>query len=588
MICWFVVMFLSGDCGASKCELQQLTRARMLSAAKADGVVGNKEDDESIARALQYHGEDRTNLDIAENRIPFSVHEVVPLTISSANSCDVFESLREECIAVLKQSKETFWVGSDWKYSFDDSKFATDGKDEIRKQSLCQLEDFALMIFRYHTQSLADSGVTIDPSTSGAEWWIQVKNVHDDSSTEDVQKETQDSPYAESDGDHTICLHYDKDEDAAEKWAVGLFPALSTVTYLSEATMSASSETGACPQPTVIFNTTANDIVGSPISDVYLSFPRIGKHVAFDGNMLHGAPANRSLCTWYSPQGHSVKKSSTLSDKLQAEKENKTTLRVTFLVNIWLNHHPLGVKILDEGVANGLRSCPDNSLPTAVTSTLASNMAGLQVSFTPPVPPTPATGSCTSTNALKENVVGGEHDVELCVPLTTLVSLQAHGEVSTHSVVIKSDDVFCEEREEDRDEGLTEGDVLLRGGYEQLCLPFISSKGDDPLMSDKENDLHVDENDKVNDDDNGEGDEYDDDDDENEEEAGLIVRMILPPCPSNIPPHAASGDIAVDSFHFVYCDELCSPALEYDYDDYDEDDDDDEEDDDDDEDDDEQ
>jgi len=555
------------DCGAAGCQLQQQTHARITSGA---------EDEEAVARALRYRGEERTALDIAEDRMPFSVHEVVPMAVSASPS-NVFEKLRAECISVLKRSKDTFWVGGDWQYSQHDDDSKTDNEHSAageRKQSLCQLEDFALMIFHYHTQTLASKGVEVDPSCSGAEWWIQVKNAYEGPTSEDAMpgKTNQDSTgrmkEKESDGDQTICLHYDKDEDAAEKWGVGLFPPLSTVTYLSEASApSASHPTTVRPQPTLIFNATANDVVGAPINDVYLSFPRIGKHVAFDGNLLHGAPANPSLCTWRSPQpSASVQEGTPFKDSSSGKQGSESTLRVTFLVNIWLNHHPLGVHILDEDLARS--SGGESGRRQVDASALIDPMTGLQVSFSPP--PVPTT---TSSATASFSMCGGDkekeestHDTDLRLPLTTLMSLQTHGNESVHTMVINSDDVFGHEREDERDDGVDDRDVLLCAGHEQLCLPFISSKQSDLVNENvQSNGRCVDKK--------GQEDKDEEEEEEEEEEADLIVRMILPPCPHDIPPNNLShSNIPTDSFHFVYGDELCAPTLEYEYDDdYDED-----------------
>jgi hypothetical protein len=69
------------------------------------------------------------------------------------------------------------------------------------------------------------------------EWWIQSK-------------------YLEQDGTPApIDLHYDKDENMAEAYGIGLFPQLSTVTYL----------TGSPNAPTVIFRNTITEPIGSNI-----------------------------------------------------------------------------------------------------------------------------------------------------------------------------------------------------------------------------------------------------------------------------------------------------------------------------------
>jgi hypothetical protein len=83
---------------------------------------------------------------------------------------------------------------------------------------------------------------------------------------------TSDSTQLKSDA--AIDLHFDKDERIAEAFGIGVFPQISTVTYLN---------TAPSFQPTVILNTTASAPVGSPISNMYVSFPVPGKHVSFDG-----------------------------------------------------------------------------------------------------------------------------------------------------------------------------------------------------------------------------------------------------------------------------------------------------------------
>ena len=69
-------------------------------------------------------------------------------------------------------------------------------------------------------------------------------------------------------------MHYDKDERVAEIFGVGVFPQISTVTYLNGSPTF---------QPTVVFNNTASNPVGAPISESYVSYPMPGKHIAFDG-----------------------------------------------------------------------------------------------------------------------------------------------------------------------------------------------------------------------------------------------------------------------------------------------------------------
>ena len=521
----------AGDCGASSCQLQRQTLQRLISSSPKVNNDNGVKNDESIAKLFHYLGEERTYLDVQEDRVPFSVHELFSLAISS-NPSDVYDALRRECIYLVKQSKETFWVGSDWKYSFDDEHTDTDkkraGKDSgERRQSLCQLEDLALMIFHYHTKLLSNNSGksgSIDMSRSGAEWWIQVKQNKKTDVGDGNLKDDGDNINKNINNDETVCLHYDKDEVVADVWGAGLFPPLSTITYLTNS-----------PQPTLIFNTTANDMVGSPINDAYLSFPRVGKHVSFEGDMLHGAPSHDALCNWSTQLKHN------LLTKNNAEDNEDTSLRVTFLVNIWLNHHPQGVDMLNEEIARSLKYKAHEGVRRL--DAVEKSMEALHVSFMPPPPPNDDTGLDKQDTTKRTIPTAKDYDVN--VPLTTLVSLQSHGTISSHNVILSSDEVYAEEMLHERDENVCEDEVLLQGGYEQLCLPFISSK-----YNDAEND--------------GEENNYD--------EPGLSVRMILPPFPGkSIPVNTHVPEIPIDNFHFTYSDEMCAPAMEYDY--YDDDDD---------------
>lgn len=134
--------------------------------------------------------------------------------------------------------------------------------------------------------------------------------------------------------DDGVDLHYDKDECIAEDFNLGLFPTISTVTYLSE---------GSAQSPTLILDAAITDHVGKPIQTAYVSLPRVGKHVAFDGRLLHGAPKELSdFCK--------VNTKSCRSDEVQANSS-----RVTFLVNIWIGHYPSLVQPLPQSVCDAMK-----------------------------------------------------------------------------------------------------------------------------------------------------------------------------------------------------------------------------------------
>ena len=111
-----------------------------------------------------------------------------------------------------------------------------------------------------------------------------------------------------------IGWHWDKDY-ALEGSGVNVHPQLGTVTYFCD--------NGA---PTVVVNRPTNvqcdfgcgDIgVCGAVTECVVSWPEWGKQITFDGKFLHGAPAELA--------------------RGSARKEK----RVTFLVNVWLNHKPV-------------------------------------------------------------------------------------------------------------------------------------------------------------------------------------------------------------------------------------------------------
>ena len=56
------------------------------------------------------------------------------------------------------------------------------------------------------------------------------------------------------------------------------------------------------------------------VGDAHIVPPRVGRHVRFDGRLLHGAPL----------------------ELLEARADESPYVRVTFLVNIWIGHKPGG------------------------------------------------------------------------------------------------------------------------------------------------------------------------------------------------------------------------------------------------------
>jgi hypothetical protein len=188
------------------------------------------------------------------------------------------------------------------------------------------LERLAKHVFDAHVGDAVERFVAnessvppFDASRSGAEWWTQVVDIDDE-----------------------IGVHWDKDY-GLEPSGLNVHPQIGTVTYFSS--FGAPTLMARKPTPTFFSESVAGAFedletkykdrehmcffarrAGLPAfasANAFLSFPAFGKHVAFDGRWLHGALPELSR---------------------KAEEKNPTssttTKRVTFLVNVWLNHVP--------------------------------------------------------------------------------------------------------------------------------------------------------------------------------------------------------------------------------------------------------
>mmetsp|Transcript_4626 Transcript_4626/g.8143 ORF Transcript_4626/g.8143 Transcript_4626/m.8143 type:complete len:366 (-) Transcript_4626:8332-9429(-) len=214
-----------------------------------------------------------------------------------------WQELMEDCKTVFtaRQAEE------DETYSAGQTFFIA--ADQTPKTAL---EALALDVFNFHAQ-----GLTYDKATSGAEWWTLV---------------------IEEDSD--VAVHWDKDYHL-EDYCVNVFPQIGTVTYLSE-----------LGGPTMVIQKTApprpiEDASGksNPIS--FCSKPQIGKHICFDGRYLHLASNDFSRLFKQEGAGNQTDKP-----------------RVTFLVNVWFNHHPKDAVPLDDSIKPALKLPPKYRLWT--------------------------------------------------------------------------------------------------------------------------------------------------------------------------------------------------------------------------------
>jgi hypothetical protein len=211
----------------------------------------------------------------------------------------------------------------------------------------CALEAMVLAIFRKHTDGL-EEGIFI-PEQSGAEWWTLVLDKDEE---DHIPKEKHDN--ADNSGDEEeederdeVSFHFDADyglEDQAPNLL--LHPRLATVTYLTDF--------GA---PTVVLDKRSNppdDVdrksLQGDIRKGWLSHPKLGKHMAFDGRLLHGAPAS------IFPNASDIIVVNNNSSEPPLKKAKMQRKRITLLVNIWLNHCPLDAEPLDDEICDELKT----------------------------------------------------------------------------------------------------------------------------------------------------------------------------------------------------------------------------------------
>lgn len=227
----------------------------------------------------------------------------------------------------------------------------------------CALEALALNIFQEHTKDLPKGSFL--PEQSGAEWWTLVL---------DAEPPTLD---AEDDEDHDeVGMHFDADyglEDQAP--GLMLHPRVATITYFSNV--------GA---PTLVLDRKspppnhAAKLAGE-VHRGWLSGPQLGKHVAFDGSLLHGAPA--SFFPGVGPL-ESVDEPPNKKRRLEVaargvaaaldapratdERPVEKSQRITFLVNVWLNHCPMDAELLDDEIIDQLKTPHDKKWGLSIDS----------------------------------------------------------------------------------------------------------------------------------------------------------------------------------------------------------------------------
>jgi hypothetical protein len=142
----------------------------------------------------------------------------------------------------------------------------------------------------------------------------------------------------------------------SESFGLGSFPTLSTVTYLTTTTAASPP-----PPPTVIFPHRYDENDQDVIPNMLVSHARRGKHLVFDGRLLHGAPSHHALRP-LPLDGTSATGAATTATATTATKEREDIgstceqqWRITFLVNVWIGHKPAGVHELPAEIRDELQ-----------------------------------------------------------------------------------------------------------------------------------------------------------------------------------------------------------------------------------------
>ena len=270
--------------------------------------------------------------EMADSVYPTCTHRAALPPLESST----LERLHRDCATVYTYVEGSMWLAAD-------------------AAPRCMIESLAAAVFKRHTR-----GLVFDRTAAGAEFWVQVR-----------------MPSADNDGD-PVDFHWDVDEHLQDEHRATVTPHLSTVTYLCDG--------GA---PTVLV-----DDVHAPeryrVADVYgtvesatLSFPRLGKHLVFDGRVLHGA-VPVSAATPSEP-------------------------RITLLVNIWLEHHPSRIAELNSQLAARLTPPPKaRSAAAAAVHVFSGGKAGEAIG--PPDAPRAVTMAAAASNGANRSAAGRTRD----------------------------------------------------------------------------------------------------------------------------------------------------------------------------------
>lgn len=260
-----------------------------------------------------------SNDEKAEGSPLYEVFEVPELRSGTLNA-----ELVQQAQELIQNSKETFWLDTNIMQNVHD---------------VCSLELLAWKIYQHHRHYYEN--IFPKDCDGGAEWWVQIKDA------------------ASNTGENgAIDLHYDKDEALAEVFGLGSFPVLSTVTYLTAS--------DSLPfNPTLILERTYVQSEDDMIDSMLVSKPVLGKHLVFDGKLLHGAPSHKDLRSGLLVSQRQP--SCNTQNNLFVSPDPECSVRVTFLVNIW-NQKPAKVQQLPAYIRDLLFKAQSTSEPSSIKS----------------------------------------------------------------------------------------------------------------------------------------------------------------------------------------------------------------------------
>ncbi|KAI2499813.1 hypothetical protein MHU86_14694 [Fragilaria crotonensis] len=193
----------------------------------------------------------------------------------------------------------------------------------------CALEALALRVFHEHTKDLP-KGCFL-PEQSGAEWWTLVLNA-------DPPKDSQDDTDDNEDHDE-VGMHFDADY-GLEDQAPGLLlhPRIATITYLSDI--------GA---PTLVLDR----------KSLHRMPEELGERFVGDGCVDPSSAEERPHKKQKLEHGGESAVTVPTAAAITLSNEPQQSQRVTFLVNVWLNHCPMDAELLDDDIIDQLKTAPD-------------------------------------------------------------------------------------------------------------------------------------------------------------------------------------------------------------------------------------